>query len=111
MTILRAVVLAGVLAIGLGLPLAVQAQEAEDPAASRSATFQAVEGPTTEDVPGGPLLVGAYGVVMVLLVGYVMWLARLQSVTTRDIDRLRKALSSSPTAASAAADEAAKKGS
>lgn len=95
MRIIRAVALAS--ALGLALPIAAFAQEAgaggpEDPAASRSATFQAVEGPTTEDVPGAPLLIGAYGVVLSLLLGYVMWLGRLQSVTTRDLARLRTAL-------------------
>ncbi|MDQ3033337.1 MAG: hypothetical protein M3Y87_13035 [Myxococcota bacterium] len=92
MNILRAITLAGVLTIGLSLPVRAQDPSADDPTASRSTTFQAVEGPTTEDVPGGPLLVGAYGTILVLLLGYVMWLGRLQSVTTRDVARLRRAL-------------------
>ena len=96
MRIIRAMALAG--ALGLALPIGAYAQGAgtrggpEDPAASRSATFQAVEGPSTEDVPGAPLLIGAYGVVMSLLLGSVMWLGRLQSVTTHDLARLRAAL-------------------
>jgi cytochrome c-type biogenesis protein CcmH/NrfG len=97
MKIMRAIALASVL--GLGLSSAVHAQEGEapagqpeDPAASRSATFQAVEGPTTEDVPGAPLLIGAYGAILALLLGYVMWLGRLQSVTMRDVARMRAAL-------------------
>ncbi len=71
---------------------------AEDAAASRSATFQAVEGASAEDVPGGPLLVSAYAVVLVLLVGYVVWLARLQAGTARELARLRAAVERAPEA-------------
>lgn len=76
-------------------PLVAFAQDApdgEDAASSRSATFQAVEGPSTEDVPGAPFLVAAYGTILVLLVGYVTWLSRLQSGTAREIDRLRRVI-------------------
>lgn len=74
------------------LPVFAFAQNTEDPTASRSTAFRAVSGPSTEDVPGGPLLIGAYGAILVLMIGYVMWLARLQSTTTRDLDRLKRAL-------------------
>ncbi len=76
-------------------PLVAMAQggpDAEDAATSRSATFQAMEGPTTEDVAGGPLLVAAYAAINVLLLGYVVWLGALQSGTTRDLARLRKVI-------------------
>ncbi len=43
----------------------------EDVDESRATSFQAVEGAQREDVPGGPLLIGAYGVTLLLLVGYV----------------------------------------
>lgn len=74
------------------LPILAFAQNAEDPTASRSTAFRAVSGPTTEDVPGGPLLIGAYGAILVLMIGYVMWLARLQSTTARDLAQLKRAL-------------------
>ncbi|UJR86805.1 hypothetical protein [Sandaracinus amylolyticus] len=70
----------------------------ETAAESRATSFQAVEGPSTEDVPGGPLLVGAYGTILVLVLTYVAWLGRLQSTTARDLDRLQKALDRAPAA-------------
>jgi hypothetical protein len=90
MTKLRGFALACVL---WALPLFAHAQNAsDDPTASRSTTFQAVSGPTTEDVPGGPLLIGAYGAILVLMIGYVMWLGRLQSGTARELAALRREL-------------------
>ncbi len=61
----------------------------EDAAAARSTAFQAVEGARPEDnVPGGKLMISAYGVVMVLLVGYVLRLGLLQRKTSADVERL-----------------------
>lgn len=99
MKTIRALALASFLSVALAPAGVALAQEGgapeggrESPAESRSTAFQAVQGPTTEDVPGGGLLVGAYGTILVLLLGYVGWLARLQSTTSRDLDRLQKAL-------------------
>ena len=64
----------------------------EDVATSRSASFQAVTGAQQEDVPGGPLLVAAYGTVLALVLGYVVYLGSLTSGASRDLDRLEKAL-------------------
>jgi len=75
----------------------------DDPASSRSTSFQAVEGPTREDVPGAPLLVGGYGIVLVLLLAYVLWLGRLQTGAAREIERLRTALAKSEGAGGAEA--------
>lgn len=66
---------------------------AEDVGESRAATFQAVEGARGEQVPGGPLMVSAYGVVMVLLVAYVARLGLLQRKTAADVERLSAAIS------------------
>jgi CcmD family protein len=63
-----------------------------DAAESRAATFEAAEGAQTEDVPGGSLLVGAYGVIWVLLLGYVVSLAFRQARTASDLERLRQDL-------------------
>jgi hypothetical protein len=71
-------------------PDAVEGQG--DAATSRSATFQAVSGAQQEDVPGGPLLVAAYGTVLALVLGYVVYLGSLTSGASRDLDRLEKAL-------------------
>jgi len=65
---------------------------AEDAAGSRSATFQAVTGAQQEDVPGGPLLVAAYGAVLVLVLGYVLYLGSLTAGASRDLERLERAV-------------------
>ncbi len=67
-------------------------ENGDEVAASRAASFQAVTGAQQEDVPGGPLLVAAYGAVLVLVVGYVVYLGSLTSGASRDLDRLEKAL-------------------
>lgn len=79
-----------------GLPLVAFAQddeagqEAEDPAASRAQTFEAAgEGAQTENIPGGMLMVAAYGVIWVLVMGYVMSLGMRQASTARELDRLQ----------------------
>ena len=95
---LRALALATFMALA---PLATAFAQEEEPrretaAESRATSFQAVQGPSAEDVPGGPLLLGAYGTILVLLLTYVAWLGRLQSTTARDLDRLQKALDRAP---------------
>ena len=77
-----------------GLALAPAAL-AQDPEGDRATTFQRVEGPVTEDVPGGPLLVGAYGVVWALVLLYVLRLGMLQTRVARDVERLERNLASS----------------
>ena len=59
---------------------------------TRAATFQAVEGSRGEQVPGGPLLVSAYGVVMVLVLGYVARLGLMQRKTAAEVERLSSAI-------------------
>jgi len=68
----------------------------EDAAESRSASFQAVEGATKEDVPGFPLLVAAYGTILVVLVAYVARLGLLQRKNGEELDRLSRALERAP---------------
>lgn len=80
------------------LLLAAQAQTAsaqaaqEDAAESRSAAFQAVDGASKEQVPGGPLFIGAYAVILVLLVAYVARLGSLQAKNQLELERLSRAL-------------------
>lgn len=64
----------------------------EDAADSRATSFQAVEGAQKEDVPGGPLLVGAYAVTLLLLVGYVARLGMMHQKTASELERLGRAL-------------------
>jgi CcmD family protein len=89
--------LAFVLALGAG---AAAAQEdpnggtKQSAAQSRSAQFRAVRGAVRENVPGGPLLVAAYGVAWVLVLGYVIRLGVMHSRTARDLERLEKSVAS-----------------
>jgi hypothetical protein len=69
-----------------------QDKPTEDAAESRSAAFQAVEGPTAEQVPGGPLLLGAYGFILVLLIAYVARLGSLHLKNQVELERLARAL-------------------
>lgn len=67
--------------------------EGESPAESRSAAFQAVDpNAKKEDVPGGPLLVAAYGVILVLLVAYVARLGALYAKNRGELERLVRAV-------------------
>lgn len=105
---MRFIAMAGVIALSLAcaLPSSARAQEGsgdeqaqakpekgESPAESRSAEFEAVEGaPPGQDVPGGPLLVGAYGVAWLLLLLFVLRMGRLHAKTMRDVERLERTL-------------------
>ena len=62
--------------------------EGDDVAESRATSFQAVSGPTREAMPGGPLLLCAYGAFVVMLLGYVVYLGRLQTTSARELARL-----------------------
>ena len=62
----------------------------------RSQSFKAVQGAVKEDVPGGPLLVAAYGLIFMALLAYVMRLVRLQGRAQRDLERLTRLLSRTP---------------
>jgi CcmD family protein len=72
-------VLALALAAGLGVTAASAAHAQEDAAEQRATSFQAVQGAVTEDVPGAPLLVAAYALIWLGVLGYVWRVARLQA--------------------------------
>jgi hypothetical protein len=72
--------------------VATSALAQESPAEGRSTEFRAVEGSEAEDVDGGALMVAAYGAILVLLLGYVLYLARLQAGTTAELARLKAAV-------------------
>ncbi|MDB4990317.1 MAG: hypothetical protein JWN04_5495 [Myxococcaceae bacterium] len=80
------------LQISVGALVGVSAASAEDAAESRSASFQAVEGPTKEDVPGGPLLVAAYAFFLVAVVAYVARLGSLSAKNRAELERLTAVL-------------------
>lgn len=72
---------------------------------SRAAAFQAVEGALEEDVPGGPLLIAAYGIIWLVIFGYAWRLVGLQRRTLEEIEQLQQVLREAPPVAGGAGDE------
>jgi hypothetical protein len=70
------------------------AQEAQP--AERAQSFEAAQGSTKEDVPGGPLLVAGYGILWVAMLVYLFRLVRLQQRAQNDLARLEQALARDP---------------
>jgi hypothetical protein len=80
----------------LSVLLCAAVARAQDAAAERAQSFQAVQGAVQEDVPGGPLLVAAYAVIWVLVVLFVMRVVRQQRASERDLARLERQLGTTP---------------
>jgi hypothetical protein len=82
----------------LALPAFALAQEAqEDPLEDRAETFEAAEaGAQTENIPGGMLMIVAYNLSWVFVLGYVVSLGFRQARTARDLERLREELAARP---------------
>jgi len=76
--------------------LSAQAQDTQGTTAAedRAQSFQAVTGGVREDVPGGPLTLGAYAVVWAALFGYVFRLTRLQRGVEANLSRLEQTVTS-----------------
>ena len=90
-------------------PAALAQQPAEiDPAADRSASFQAVEGPTQEDIAGLPLMVAAYAVVWLLVLAYVARLGVMHRRLDAEITRISRGLGEMPAPAPARSKAPAK---
>jgi len=70
----------------------VEPPRATSVAESRATEFRAVSGGQGEDVPGGGLLIAAYASVLVIVLGYVVYLGRLTTGTNRDLDRLQSTI-------------------
>jgi len=92
MRALRAIGLASWLLLAPAGAIAQDGHQNQDPQSSRAQSFQAVEGPTREDVPGGPLLIGAYAAAWLFVLAYVARLGLLYSKTARELDRLESVL-------------------
>jgi CcmD family protein len=71
------------------LPVLAQAPDADD---GTSMAFRPMDESEIEDVDGGALMVAAYGTIFVLLLGYVLYLARIQAGTSAELVRLRTAI-------------------
>ena len=88
-------VLATVFALGLAASTASAdvPPEHEAPRSAqeeRAASFQAVSGAQAENVPGGPLLLGAYALVWLLTMGYVFRVGRLEAKLSADVEALAR---------------------
>ncbi len=75
----------------MGVPVFAQPTE-EDPGASRATEFQAVDETNRpgDEVPGGVLLIVAYGIVWVLVFGYVFMVGRIGRETSRRLGELEQ---------------------
>ncbi|MFK7986780.1 MAG: CcmD family protein [Sandaracinaceae bacterium] len=87
--IISALLLSTLIVVGVA---AAQDDPGVDPADQRADTFEAATGAQTENVPGGTLMIVAYGAVFILIFGYVASLAMRQNNTQRELDRLRQDL-------------------
>ncbi len=72
----------------------------ERPEDNRGTEFQRVRGPIRESVPGGVLLVVAYGIVWAAAFGYIGMQWRRQGKLSEDLGRLEKTLESGDAAKS-----------
>lgn len=92
---MRALVLAIVLGASVAsfAGLASAQEEAEPAAEDRASAFRAVSGPQVDRVPGGKLLIGAYGVAWVLMLGYLWRLGSLHAANAKELERLKAAKS------------------
>ena len=68
----------------------------EEPENSRAAQFRAVQGADAEEVPGGTLMVAAYGVMWFFVAAYVGRLGLLRDRNTRRLMELEKAMGEAP---------------
>lgn len=74
------------------LSWSASAQEESGDPEERASAFRAVSGPQVEQVPGGALLVGAYGVAWLAILGFFVHVGRLNARTATDLARLERAV-------------------
>lgn len=95
-----------VTSIGLSLvgTLAVALQAtAQEAAEDRATSFKAVSGAVKEDVPGGPLLLGAYAAILIVIIGYGVRLVRMQQRAASDLQRLERQITAGASQAGSSA--------
>lgn len=69
--------------------------ETEDPAEGRSTSFRAVSGAQTEAVPGGTLLIAAYGIAWAFVLMFVVRIGRLASKNAGELAELSRRVAAS----------------
>ena len=62
----------------------------------RASAFRAVSGPQTEQVPGGKLLIAAYGIAWVLILLFLWRMQKMHVATKKETARLAELLKESP---------------
>jgi CcmD family protein len=97
----------GDVALGQSPQSASSARTGTDP--NGMTGFRPVQGADREQVPGGLMLVSAYGVVWLLLLAYVVHIGRLQARTQRDLERLEQAFTAASRSDEQARDKKANK--
>jgi len=80
--------------MALGPAVAAAQDGGGDSAGDRASAFRAVEGADAEQVPGGTLLLSAYGVMWLFVFAYVFRLQRMQTATHAEVARLARVLES-----------------
>ena len=80
------------LATAQDTPTAQAPTEGADAESDRAQSFRAMTGPATEDVPGGALLVGAYGLVWLFLLLLVLRIWSVSRGVGAEIERLENTL-------------------
>lgn len=68
------------------------AAQAPEPTNSRSTAFEAVEGSSTEDVSGLAMMVTSYGIIWLVLFGFLYRVAKIGAGTEERLDELEKLL-------------------
>lgn len=84
--------------VGAFLLAAAPALAQDDVGDSRAQSFRTVEGAVEEDVPGAPLLLGAYAIFWLFTLVYVMRLALQQKRTLSGLERLEALMEKNPPA-------------
>ena len=78
------------LALTLSTLASIAFAQEQTPAQERTTVYRAVEGPQTEDVPGGALLLGAYGAAWALVLLFVWRLGKIHAQNAADLAELRR---------------------
>ncbi len=87
--VLSGTLFSGAVALAQDTPTGDEATTAQEtPSEERAAQFVGVTGPEAESVPGGPLLLGAYAIVWILLFLFLMRMRGLQRQTAEELERL-----------------------
>jgi hypothetical protein len=83
------------LAVAQDTPTANAGADTADADSDRAQSFRAMTGPATEDVPGGVLLIGAYGLVWIFVLLLVLRIGSVSRQVTVDLARLERVLADS----------------